>query len=77
VATEVGDQLVRKISTFREVDEGMWSRSYEEHRLRLWPPGGVLERLASCGFRAEELPGYDGMAMPPSLHVYLATKAGL
>src|SRR5215470_11772866 len=77
VAIEVGDQLVRKISTFREVDEGMWSRSYEEHRLRLWPPGDVLERLASCGFRAKELPGYDGMAMPPSLHVYLATKAGL
>ena len=74
VATESDDQLVRKITTFRDLGDSAWSRSFEEHRLRLWPAAGVMERLASCGFRVEELPGYDGVAMPPSLHVYLAVK---
>jgi SAM-dependent methyltransferase len=74
VATESGDQLLRKISIFREVEDGMWRRSHEEHRLRLWPAACVAERLAACGFRVDQLPGYDGTTMPPSLHVYLATK---
>jgi len=74
VATESSDQLLRKISTFREVDEGVRCRSYEEHRLRLWPAASVVERLRACGFRAQELPGYSGATMPPSLHVYLAIK---
>lgn len=74
VATESDDELLRKISTFREVDEGVWRRSYEEHRLRLWPTASVAEQLGSCGFRVEELPGYAGATMPPSLHAYLATK---
>ena len=75
VATESDDQLLRRISTFREVDEGVWRRSYEEHWLRLWPAASVVERLGACGFRAEELPGYNGAPMP-SLHVYLAIKPG-
>jgi SAM-dependent methyltransferase len=74
VATESDDLLVRKITTFRDLGDSAWSRSFEEHRLRLWPAAGVMERLASCGFRVEELLGYDGVAMPPSLHVYLAVK---
>jgi SAM-dependent methyltransferase len=76
VATESDDELLRNISTFREVDEGVWRRSYEEHRLRLWPTASVVEQLDSCGFRVEELPGYTGATMPPSLHVYLAMKPG-
>jgi hypothetical protein len=74
VATESGDGLLRKISTFREVDEGVWRRSYEEHRLRLWSAASVVKELGSCGFGVEELPGYTGAKMPASLHVYLATK---
>jgi SAM-dependent methyltransferase len=74
VATESDDVLLRKISTYREIDEQIWRRSYEEHRLRLWPVASVLEQLSSCGFRAEKLSGYPGATMPPSLHVYLATK---
>lgn len=74
VATESDDELLRKVSTFREVDEGVWRRSYEEHRLRLWPAASVAEQLGYCGFRVKELPGYAGVRMPPSLHVYLAIK---
>lgn len=76
VATENGDQLVRKITTFRDVGGGAWSRSFEEHRLRLWPAAGVMQQLASRGFHVEELSGYEGIAMPPSLQVYLAVKPG-
>ena len=74
VATESGDGLLRKISTFREVDEGVWRRSYEEYRLRLWSAASAVKELGSCGFGVEELPGYTGAKMPASLHVYLATK---
>jgi SAM-dependent methyltransferase len=76
VATESGDQLLRRISTFREVDDGVWRRSDEQHRLRLWPAASVVQRLRATGFRVEELPGYSGATMPPSLHVYLAIKPG-
>ena len=76
IATESGDQLLRKVSTFREVEAGVWRRSYEEHRLRLWPAESVVERLGACGFRVQALPGYAGGTMPPSLHAYLATKPG-
>jgi SAM-dependent methyltransferase len=74
IATESDDLLVRKITIFRNLGKGGWSRSFEEHRLRLWPTGAVIKELVSCGFRVKELPGYDGIAMPPSLHVYLAVK---
>ena len=40
----------------------------------LWPAASVVQRLGACGFRVEELPGYTGATMPPSLHVYLAIK---
>ena len=74
VATETDETLIRRISTYREVDEDVWRRSYEEHRLRLWPVASVIEQLTSCGFQSETLPGYGGMAMPPALHAYLAVK---
>lgn len=76
VARESGDQLLRKITIFHEVDEGTWRRSCEQHRLRLWPPASVVERLCACGFGVKELRGYDGTTMPPSLHAYLAIKPG-
>lgn len=73
-AAEFGDMLVRKITTFRQLDDGDWRRSYEEHHLRLWSPAVVTDRLRDAGFFVEQLPGYRGMVMPPALHVYLARK---
>ena len=73
VATEVGDRLLRRITTFRAA-ETLWRRSYEEHRLRLWPEPAVEETLRSCGFAVARRPDYDGLALPPSLHVYLGCK---
>ena len=66
--------LVRRISTFREGEHGAWRRSFEEHRLRLWPPSEVYQRLRTCGFEGASLDGYDGLAMPPALNVFVATK---
>jgi SAM-dependent methyltransferase len=73
IATEHEGQLVRRISTFRQIGTS-WSRSYEEHRLRLWSAEDVVERLACCGFGVEQLEAYAGMIMPPSLNVFLARK---
>lgn len=77
VATEGDGELLRKISTFRRVGDDLWRRSYEEHRLRLWPAARVVEALDTAGFRVEDpSPGYAGMAMPPALRTYLAVKPG-
>lgn len=74
IAREEGEFLVRDISTFREFAPGIWRRSRETHRLRLWPREGVLAQLEACGFRPTTLGGYADMTMPPALHVYLAVK---
>jgi SAM-dependent methyltransferase len=74
VATEADNLLLRRITTFRDAGEGAWTRSSEEHRLRLWPPAEVTQRLTACGFQVQALPGYGAMPMPPSLHAYLATR---
>jgi len=74
IATEADNQLIRQISIFRRHQDSLWSRTHEEHRLRLWPSSAVTEQLASCGFLVEQLSGYGGVAMPPALNVYLARK---
>jgi len=74
VATETDEELLRKISAFREIEEGIWHRSYEEHRLRLWLPANVTDQLRLCGYQVEQLAGYAGAMMPPSLHAYVARK---
>jgi SAM-dependent methyltransferase len=76
VATESGEELLRRITMFRVVEGGVRRRSYEEHRLRLWPPARVVQELRTRGFRVQALPGFDGATMPPSLHAYLAIKPG-
>lgn len=74
VATELDGRLIRRIATFRKVENGAWRRSDEEHHLRLWPVREVTERLVSVGFEAERLDGYHGASLPPAMHVYLARK---
>ena len=44
------------------------ARSYEEHRLLLWPAAKVVEMLNACGFGVMVLAGYGGAPMPPSAH---------
>lgn len=75
IAVEQDGLLLRKITTFRQ-SGSTWSRTYEEHRLRLWPADAVADQLTRCGFEVERLDSYAGMAMPPSLNVFLARKPG-
>jgi SAM-dependent methyltransferase len=75
ITTEDDGRLLRKISTFRQIGT-TWRRSYEEHHLRLWSARDVKQQLTSCGFEVEQLDGYDGLAMPPALNVFLARKPG-
>ena len=70
-----GEQLVRRIITFREVEDGRFRRAEEVHRLRLHAPDDVLIRLRAAGFSAEILPeGYAGDRLPEGLIAYLAQK---
>ncbi len=73
IASEADGLLLRKISTFRQ-NGTTWSRSYEEHRLRLWSAHDVEAQLVGCGFEVELLDGYEGLNMPPALNVFLARK---
>ncbi len=68
--------LTRRITTFRLLEDNLWRRAFEEHRLRLWSPEQVLNALESAGFAPKALDGYDGMELPSALRVYIATKTG-
>lgn len=74
ISTEVDAHLVRKITTFRKMQNGAWRRGDEEHHARLWPPVEVAAALHAVGFTVEQLPSYHAIAVPPQLHVYLARK---
>lgn len=73
-ATE-GGELRRRIVTFREVDAGRFRRSEETHRLALYSPSEVLDRLRTAGFAARTLPGgYASEPLPRGLTAYIARK---
>ncbi len=74
IATEHNDLLVRRITTFRTAKDGDWRRSFEEHRLGLWPATDVTSQLVTVGFEVALLGAYSGLKTPPALQVYLARK---
>ena len=74
VSTEHKSQLVRRITTFRKTADASWTRSYEEHHLRLWPSSIVMERLRQCGFELQDASAYEGIRLPPKLRVYRAVR---
>lgn len=70
-----GVRLVRTIVTFRRVGpEGLWRRSDEEHRLRLYERAKVVAELRRVGFRVAVGRSYGEFALPKGMTVYLATK---
>ncbi|AWM77714.1 class I SAM-dependent methyltransferase [Phenylobacterium parvum] len=73
VSEEAGGILTRRITTFRETG-GTWRRSQELHRLALLAPDRVLAALDAAGFKAETLPGYGALTLPPGLPAYRATR---
>jgi SAM-dependent methyltransferase len=68
-------ELHRQIVTFLDVGDGRFRRSEEKHRLHLYRPAEVLDRLRAAGFAARTLPGgYAGVPLPRGLTAYLARK---
>ena len=67
------DEAVREITAFRRCCNGGFRRSRETHRQSLQSPADVLAGLRANGFKARTLAGgYDGVALPPGVTVYLA-----
>ena len=74
-ASRAGDELRRRIVTFRDRGGGRFRRGEELHRLRLHRPVEVLGALRAAGFAARTLPGgYAGEPLPRGLVAYLARK---
>lgn len=73
VNAEDGGVLTRTITTFTRTGQA-WRRSDETHRLVLLDTDAVLALLESEGFRAEALPGYGELQLPPGLPVYRALR---
>lgn len=74
-AVEHADVLERRVVAFRDRGDGGFRRSEELHRLRLYRPAAVLERLRAAGFDAEILPrGYDGETLPGTWAAFAATR---
>ena len=73
VSEEAGGVLTRRITTFRQTEDG-WRRSHEVHALSLLAPDTVLASLETAGFRGEVLPGYGDLVLPPGLPAYRAFR---
>jgi hypothetical protein len=73
--SRAGEELRRRIVTFRNRGGGRFRRGEELHRLRLHRPAEVLGALRAAGFAARTLPGgYAGVPLPRGLVAYLARK---
>jgi SAM-dependent methyltransferase len=72
-ARELDGEVVREITTFREID-GRWRRGFERHRLRLHHPSELEAALRAAGFEVEIRVGYGSERFAPGLAVFLARK---
>ena len=68
-----GQQLTRKIVTFRKLGE-TYRRHEETHRQKLYDRTSVAEILRSVGFQIEIVPGYGTTAFPQGLVGFVARK---
>ncbi len=66
-------ELTRRITTFRRVGR-TYRRSEETHRLRLYRPSEVADRLRGAGFRVRMRRGYGELSFPRGLCGFLARK---
>jgi SAM-dependent methyltransferase len=72
-----GQTLHRYITLFREAGDGLYRRSYEHHRLRLFDPARVTKALRRAGFAFEVRDRYDASSRsraPSGWHIFVATK---
>jgi len=67
--------VTRRITTFARVGSS-YRRSYTEHRVGVYRPGGVLRELRACGFVAHTLYGYGEVPPLPRRRVFHAQFMG-
>jgi SAM-dependent methyltransferase len=68
-------QLVRRIVSFREIEQGQFRRAEEVHTLSLFPVPRVLALLRKAKFEPQVLSqGYDGLVFPPGLTAFFARR---
>ncbi|HEU4403998.1 MAG TPA: class I SAM-dependent methyltransferase [Polyangiaceae bacterium] len=73
-----GQTLHRHITLFRDAGGGLYRRSDEHHRLRLFDPGRVTKALKRAGFGVEVRDRYDASSRsraPSGWHIFVAKKA--
>lgn len=75
-ATEDGNRLQRRITTFRKIAGGAtYRRSEEIHRVRLWRTGEIEDMLRDAHFKVQTRRGYSSRALVPGHRVFVA-RAG-
>jgi len=65
--------LVRKIETFRRVDD-FYRRSHEVHTVRLFDVKRLCDQLASYGFATETTQSYGAQQLPPRRYAVFAKR---
>ncbi len=66
--------LTRRITTFRELEAGLYRRDQEIHRLQLLATPEVESWLREAGFRVRVVDGYGSVRLPAGLVGYWARK---
>ncbi|MDX1546772.1 MAG: class I SAM-dependent methyltransferase [Rhodothermales bacterium] len=71
---ETDGVLLRRITSFRAVD-GVYRRSDEVHRQRLYPSRAVAETLRAVGFRARIVRRFGSYRLPRGLAGFIARRS--
>jgi SAM-dependent methyltransferase len=72
---ETDGTLERVITIFKEAEPGLYRRSDEHHRLRLYDPADITERLDHHGFRVTMRDDYPGEPKSPDLPGWVVFEA--
>ena len=68
------DELIRSMTVFRKVG-GLYRRSEEVHRLRLYGAEDVVKALEACGFQVSVAGSYGSFRIPVGMAVFVASRA--
>jgi SAM-dependent methyltransferase len=72
-ASEKGDELTRRIVTFRQLS-GEWRRAEETHTLRLLSLAALERDLDKVGFVVQRVSGYGPVELPKGHAAFIARK---
>lgn len=73
---EGDDRYVREMTTFSELPDGTYRRSFERHDNVLVDASAIPARLASLGLAAEVRPAFGSEQLPAGLAVVVARRPG-